>query len=57
MLLFLEFLGHRISEKGLQPTSKKVNAVQSASVPHERDTIEVFPCTHPLLLQIFAKLI
>ena len=42
MLPSLDFLGHHISEKGLQPTSKKVEAGQSAPPPTNLTQLKSF---------------
>ena len=42
MLQSVEYLGHSISEKGLQPTGKKVKAIQSAPAPTDLTQLKSF---------------
>ncbi len=42
MLTSVEYLGHRISEKGLQPTNKKVEAIKSAPAPTDLTQLKSF---------------
>ncbi len=42
MLRSIDYLGHRISEKGLQPTDKKVKAIQSAPAPKDLIQLKSF---------------
>ena len=38
----VEYLGYKITEKGLQPTAEKVEAVQSAPAPQEISQLKSF---------------
>ena len=42
MLRSVEYLGHRISEKGLHPTTKKVHAIQQAPPPSNQAQLKSF---------------
>ena len=42
MLPSVEYLGHRISEAGLQPTNKKVHAIQAAPPPTNQSQLKSF---------------
>jgi len=42
MLQSVEYLGHSISENGLEPTSKKVKAIQSAPAPTDLTQLKSF---------------
>ncbi len=42
MLPSVEYLGHRISEKGLQPTNKKVEVIKSAPAPTDLTQLKSF---------------
>ncbi len=42
MLPAVEYLGHRISEQGLQPTMKKVQAIQLAPAPSDISQLKSF---------------
>ena len=42
MLPSLEYLGHKISENGLQPTDKKVKALKNAPVPVDQTQLKSF---------------
>ena len=42
MLPAVEYLGHRISEKGLQPTDEKIRAITEAPVPQDTTQLRAF---------------
>ena len=42
MLPAVEYLGHRISEKGLQPTDEKIRAITEAPVPQDATQLRAF---------------
>ena len=42
MLTSIEYLGHYITDKGLQPTDKKVKAIQTAPAPRDLTQLKSF---------------
>ena len=42
MLPAVEYLGHRISEKGLQPTDEKIRAITEAPAPQDATQLRAF---------------
>ena len=56
MLPSLEYLGHKISSKGLQPTSEKVKAIHEAPAPKDVPAEIIFGVIK-LLLQVTTQLV
>ena len=55
MMTEVEYLGHKISAKGLQPTNQKVRAITEASFTYQCVTAEIIFGDAKLLWEIFAK--
>ena len=55
MLPSLDYLGHKISSKGLQPTSEKVKGIHKAPAP--KNVSQLKSCLGLLLLKVPTQLV